>query len=309
MNKGGKPAGKVQNTKIFAVYLCNNSKPMKNFLSALLATLAGIGLSAQTFTEVIPITCGDTAYVSGLGYPTWNPPVILDRANYGHSSLLGDFVEPNVLQYLAPPWFVGRDTVVVQCAQATQITCQTGVYVFDVACPATLAPVFVREVDCLDTALLTVLNGWWAPRLLQDAQHGHAQVILHPNDAASVWYRPDPGFEGLDWALVDLFHGRDTVLFLFQMYCNLASTIAAPFVLKPVHYPNPVSQQLFIQASPSAQWPVQVFDSLGKACSVPVHAVDSGVALDVRLLMPGVYRAAGLDAQGRRFLVSFVKMP
>lgn len=282
---------------------------MKPLLSALLVTLAGFSLSAQTFTEVVPVACGDTIYIGGLGYPTWNPPVILDRANYGHSALLGDFVEPNTLQYLAPPWFAGQDTVVVQCARATQITCQTGIYIFDVACPVTLDRVFVREVDCRDSILLTVLSGWWAPRLLQDAQHGRAQVILHPNDAASVQYWPNPGFEGLDWALVDLFLGGDTALFLFQVYCNLASAAVEPAASTPAYYPNPVSQRLFIQVAPSVQWPVQVFDAQGRAHRLPVRVLQDGIELDVRSLAPGVYRAGGLDVQGRYFLASFVKIP
>ncbi len=44
----------------------------KSLLALCFLGLSWQQIAAQTFTEVHQLTCGDTAYIGNLGYPTWN---------------------------------------------------------------------------------------------------------------------------------------------------------------------------------------------------------------------------------------------
>lgn len=280
---------------------------MKIKLTAILFAIWPCLLSGQTFTEVIPMACGDTSIVGGLGYPTWSPPSIIDRPAFGHASLLGDFIEPNILQYIAPPHFAGSDTVVIECARATQILCETGIYVFDISCPEVIQPVYAGEVDCRDSVYMSYLSGWATPVLIGEPQHGSAHIIVEPADGAGVMYSPDSGYEGLDWVLVNLFQGQDTALFIFQVYCNLASSTTEAAILRPHYYPNPVTDFLYVQVSLHANPVVSIFDALGRRLHVPLQLMHDRVELNVSRLSAGLYRVSGFDDLGRRFVVGFVK--
>ncbi len=281
---------------------------MKIPFLCILLLLMPCAVQSQTFTEVIPIPCGDTSLTGGLGYPTWNIPVILSRPGYGHASLIGDFIQTKALQYIAPPWFAGMDTVIVQCAHATQITCQTGIYIFDVSCPEVTQPVYAGEVDCRDSVYMPYLSGWAAPALIQDAHHGQAHIILEPADGAGVAYRPNPGFEGLDWVRVSLFQGQDTALFLFQVYCNLASATREAAMLRPHHYPNPASDFLYVQVAMPANPVVRVFDVMGRRFNVPIQLIPEGIELNVSRLSAGKYWVSGWSEEGIIFVINFAKM-
>lgn len=88
----------------------------------------------DTFTEHIALPCDSTVLIPGLGYPTWNTPVIVLEPKHGAAILLGTGAFYDTLSYQPEAGFSGQDSVVVDCAHATQITCETGIYVFDVSC-------------------------------------------------------------------------------------------------------------------------------------------------------------------------------
>jgi len=85
------------------------------------------------FTETHTIHCDSTLTIGQLGYPTWVTPTITSPPANGSATIVPDGLW-SALQYTPNPGFTGTDTVVVACAQATQLTCQTGTYIFNVDC-------------------------------------------------------------------------------------------------------------------------------------------------------------------------------
>lgn len=279
---------------------------MKNTFFILFIFCITHAIPAQTFTETHQIQCGDTVSISGLGYPTWNDPHIVKKPAYGHALLLGDFVPPNSMQYISPPWFEGVDTVIVECAHATQITCDTGIYVFEIGCAESIAPVYVSEVACDDSVYVPNLSGWWAPQLIDSARHGFAQVILEPTDGAGVFYRPDPDFEGLDYVRVQLYLGADTLLYLFQVYCDL--TVGQQEVRQePLEiFPNPVGDYLNIRYSGDIA-AIRVIDAQGRMFPGILYGTNGFYRLDTSHLPTGVYFIKTKTAAGVNFAGRFVK--
>ncbi|MBK8706106.1 MAG: T9SS type A sorting domain-containing protein [Saprospiraceae bacterium] len=268
---------------------------MKRFILAAMTWALPLFAGAQTFTEVRDIVCGDTSLVGSLGYPTWNPAQIVDLPTYGHAMLLGDFIEPNLLQYVAPPYFEGADTLVIACAHATQITCDTGIYVYNISCPDPISTVFANLVPCNDSVYINNLSGWWAPQVLQQAQHGHAEVILEPTDGAGLAYRPDTGFEGLDAVTVSLMGGTQTYLYLFQVYCDLTTGSRELQAETITVFPNPATNELFVQhAGFVKEW--NVIDMSGATRPIAVQTAGDLLRLDLSDVPPGVYVLCGLTA-------------
>lgn len=103
----------------------------KQLHSALFLLLPGL-ITAQTFTETREIVCGDSVHVGQLGFPTWSMPTIVIEPAQGTAEITGDLWYSLVYQSAAD--FEGLDTVVVACAHATQITCDTGIYIFHISC-------------------------------------------------------------------------------------------------------------------------------------------------------------------------------
>ena len=90
----------------------------------------------QTFTETYEMDCDSALLVTGLGFPTWVTPEIVQWPLHGTASIYMDNSLWHTLQYQPEPGFNGIDTVVVDCAHATQITCETGIYIIHVSCPS-----------------------------------------------------------------------------------------------------------------------------------------------------------------------------
>lgn len=91
------------------------------------------------FTETHTIHCDSTLTIGQLGYPTWVTPTITSPPANGSAGIVPDGLW-SALQYTPNIGFTGADTVVVACAQATQLTCQTGTYIFTVDCTNNLPP-------------------------------------------------------------------------------------------------------------------------------------------------------------------------
>jgi len=268
---------------------------MKKMLLVAMALALPLLAGAQTFTETRDITCGDTSIVGSLGYPTWNPAQIVDLPTYGHAMLLGDFIEPNLLQYVAPPHFEGVDTLVVACAHATQITCDTGIYVYQISCPDPVSPVFANLVHCNDSVYINNLSGWWAPQIVVQAQYGHAEIILEPTDGAGLAYRPDSGFEGLDAVVVSLMGGTETYLYLFQVYCDLTTGSRELTVEQLDVFPNPATSELFVKDAGFVKaW--NLIDMSGITSPLDVLTTGHLLRLNLSDVPPGVYVLYGLTS-------------
>lgn len=260
-----------------------------------------------TFMEMHPISCGDTMVIGSLGYPTWSIPQILDRPGNGHAILLGDFIEPNILQYVAPPCFSGRDTVVIECAHATQITCDTGIYIFEIACPEVLDPVYPIEIACNDSIYVDNLLAWWFPEILQGPANGFAEVILEPADGAGVFYRPNPGFEGLDIVKVRLINSQDTLLYLFQVYCEqLVSGWLEPEIFEELQVsPNPAGD--FVRFSHVGNVShIRLIDVQGRVIPVDFDQSGNEFRLYTANLQPGIYFVL-VENNQRRMVGKFIR--
>lgn len=234
---------------------------MKNFALSFLLCLGALWCSAQTFTELRDINCNDTLQIGPLGYPTWSIPTFVELPKVGYAQLISEFPGAALMEYVSPPAYAGLDTVVVACAHATQITCDTGVYIFNIACPLVIEPVFFTQVLCNDTAYVDNLNAWFVPQITTPAAHGSSSIRFEPTDGAGVVYVPDQGFEGLDFVLVSVFN-QQTYMYIFQVYCDLI-TGTKDAQVKPLSlYPNPAGN-FFYFYSPNPVAHITLVNSMG----------------------------------------------
>ena len=258
-------------------------KPLNIFLLFLWGSLTA---NAQgSFLIDTTMNCGDTAYYSNLGFPTWNDPRIIQPPKYGYAVLLGDFAPPNLLEYQAPPCFIGTDTVVVECAAATQITCDTGYYVFHITCAATTEHTSIHQVQCNDTIYVGNLSGWGAPEITQEPVNGTARIILEPTDGAGVEYTPNPNFEGLDYVKVTSF--GESYVYIFQVSCT-ATGIVNQHVLPLEVFPNPTSSSINIKGLERPAT-ITLFDITGKAFPLKSNFESTWLQVDVAHLPGGLY--------------------
>ena len=241
---------------------------MRFFLSLFCIVLSSyVFAQSGTFTEVHQIKCGESMSISPLGYPTWNDPKILRSAYYGDSKLIGDLVPANILIYTAPPYFTGSDTVIIQCAHATQITCDTGIYIFQITCD-TSAPdqqVFVFDAPCQDTMIIENLSAWQIPQLHTAPQYGSAKVYTTPTDGAGLIYTAPnvPGFVGTEWVTVSGINGQ-IYLYVFHIDCTTIGT--APEALPQASItasPNPATDYLALDTQFELR-EILIYDLLGR---------------------------------------------
>ncbi|NUO02203.1 MAG: T9SS type A sorting domain-containing protein [Saprospiraceae bacterium] len=201
---------------------------------------------------------------------------------------------------------VGKDTVIISCAHATQITCDTGIYVFEIGCPENLDPVYPISLACNDSVYVGNLSGWWSPEIIQTAENGESRIILEPTDGAGVFYRPDPGFEGLDYVKVSINLGADTLLYLFQVYCDLTVGNQEVSAKPVVFYPNPAGAQLLIQDA-GQLLDARVYNQQGQLCPAPAKDRDGGFIIETEHLPTGFYFVIITTKQGTRLRGSFIK--
>lgn len=113
------------------IYTCNGWEQMNT--CSYTYYIVSIVPNNNSFTEVYNITCDSTLLIGQLGYPTWVTPSIIDPPANGNAAILTDGLWSS-LQYIPNSGFSGSDTIVVECAHATQITCETGTYIVNVEC-------------------------------------------------------------------------------------------------------------------------------------------------------------------------------
>lgn len=101
------------------------------------------------FTENHSISCNQTLDVGPLGYPTWIAPSIIQNPQHGTAIFVGDLWMFPHMQYTPNAGFEGTDTIVVECAHATQITCATGTYIVEVSCTGNYPPTAQSDTLCI----------------------------------------------------------------------------------------------------------------------------------------------------------------
>lgn len=151
---------------------------------------------STSFIENHSIACDSTLTIDGLGYPTWAIPSIIDAPTNGTATIVSDGINSS-LQYTPPAGFAGIDTVIVECAHATQITCSTGMYIFEVNC-ATEGYHFSENhtAVCLETQYIGVGCGN-TPTITEPPQNGIA-TILYGDACNMLVYMPFGTFMGQD---------------------------------------------------------------------------------------------------------------
>lgn len=246
----------------------------KLFFTSILCLVVFWG-NTQTFTEQHDIQCNDSILVGPLGYPTWNIPTFVELPAAGYAELITEFPGGSVMNYKAPPAYAGLDTVVVACAHATQITCDTGIYVFNIGCPLVIEPVFFTQVPCNDSVYVANLSGWFAPQIAMQALHGASSIVLEPTDGAGVKYVPNPGFVGLDFVLVSLFNQQQTYMYVFQVYCNLTTGVQDLSIRPLMLYPNPGGDVLYFDSSEPVDQ-IMLINAMGVSCKLPFDQTQDG---------------------------------
>ena len=114
------------------------------------------------FTEPHTINCDSTIVIGQLGYPTWVVPTIITSPTNGNATIVSDGVW-SALAYTPNPNFIGVDTVIVECAEATQITCETGMYIFN--------------VDCVNSSTNLLPTASW-PKAIYDPANNSIKVVM-----------------------------------------------------------------------------------------------------------------------------------
>jgi Secretion system C-terminal sorting domain len=207
---------------------------------ALLLLLPVFSFAQGTFTVTYLVECNDTISTGPLGFPSWNPPTIVQSAQIGSA-----FIDANNhLQYTATPYFQGNDTVIVACAQATQVSCDTGIYIFQSICSDSLSGIRSVQVACNGKVCVENLSAWGIPSILEMPLHGEAYIFTTPVDGAGICYTPQSDFEGTDYVLVRQF-GSQQYLYVFNVSCSVATQQAIATSITA--YPNPTKGDFFIE--------------------------------------------------------------
>lgn len=108
---------------------------MKKQITLILLTISvQFAALAGSFTVYHTVTCGETLMLGAVGYPTWNEAIIIQAPANGVAGIIQGITSADSLVYLAATGYMGTDTFVVACAHATQITCDTGIYIIETTC-------------------------------------------------------------------------------------------------------------------------------------------------------------------------------
>ncbi len=256
---------------------------MKKLQTLIVITLLPLCLFGQgTFTQITNMGCGDSVQLGPLGYPFWNPPQIVEHAQFGNATT--DSL--NVLTYQSVPYYAGTDTVIVACASATQLTCDTGIYIFNVSCATPANEFFSNNVLCGDTICIDNLSGFGAPSIAVGSTHGSASIYIAPTDGAGLCYTPDSDFEGTDFVLVK--HFNLLRLYVFQVGCSPVGVSSGPKVYPVKVWPSPSAGLVNISTS---EKPEQVLLTNASGISQVIDFQDHGdqIQVDLSRFPAGVY--------------------
>jgi len=264
----------------------------------ILFLLAGLGRTthAGTFTEYHTILCGAIIELGPVGYLNWNPATVIKEPVNGDVFIFTNQPYPDSMFYKSDYGYLGQDTFIVACAHATQITCDTGIYIITVAgCPPLYVFTETHEIACDSTLLIPGLGYpvWVTPEIEQPPKHGTA-YIQHVSslDKDTLVYTPEPGFSGADTVIVNCAHATqitcETGIYVFEVSC--LNTVKYP-VEEPslIIFPNPAWSTLTVKSA----LPIERLE-LASCCGAMVRICGMNSPLpeakiDVHDLPPGCY--------------------
>lgn len=245
-------------------YTCDGPVTMSNCSEVWYIVTISSTSTGNTFTETHDITCAEIAFIEGLGFPTWATATIVEPAQHGIAEIIeGDAFQ--YMEYTPYPGFLGVDTVVVACAHATQLTCDTGIYVFNVSCDPSMYWHLNKSAICGTTANLGDYVGSWgfAPYIFEQPAHGIATVL-----GFTVFYTPNFGFTGTDTLYVGNVSGGPAdeainAIFVIDVDCdNAVPTINNPNGLTMTYLPEKRLATLSVENGVFEQ--VSLFDLAGR---------------------------------------------
>jgi len=270
---------------------------MKSTLFTLML-LAGMGRTAQagTFTEYHATLCGAIIELGPVGYVNWNPATVIKEAEHGQVFIFTNQPFPDSMFYKSDYGYLGQDTFVVVCAHATQITCDTGIYIISVVgCPPLYAFTETHDITCDSTMLVPGLGYpvWATPEIEQPPQHGTA-TILSANAANldTLMYVPEPDFSGSDTVIVTCAHATqltcETGIYIFNISCVNAAVDPRRGLPLSVS-PNPASSTLRIKAAVPIKRLVLAAASGTVVQTIEMKSPLPEATLDLHGVAPGCY--------------------
>lgn len=218
----------------------------------------GLGGAAQadTFTEYHTILCGAIIELGPVGYLNWNPATVIKPPQNGKVFIFTGQPYPDSMFYKSDYGYFGQDTFIVACVHATQITCDTGIYIMTVAgCPPLYAFTETHDITCDSTLLVPGLGYpvWVTPEIEQFPNHGTATILsANAVDLDTLMYVPEPGFSGTDTVVVTCAHATqitcETGIYIVEVSClNAVGNTGRDPVLSV--FPNPAHHTLRIKAT------------------------------------------------------------
>jgi len=179
------------------------------------------GNTQQTYTERIQLHCNDSLIRDHLGYPTWNPATLLKKPHFGYAEIREDLSLRQSLYYKPPIYFHGFDTLIVLCAKATQITCDTGIYIIEVSCNTHIDSFIIINLKCNEVDTFKISNSYEA-EIAERHVHGQASLLISvPED--NLLYQSESKFAGQDYVLLYLNQLQQYWLIIYNVTCNISN--------------------------------------------------------------------------------------
>lgn len=172
----------------------------------------------HAFTEHIKLHCDDSVIRSNLGYPTWNPAIIFKKPHFGYAEIREDSSLRQTLYYRPPKYFHGFDTLMVLCAKATQITCDTGIYIMEVSCNAFVDSFLIIYTEC-DVVDTFKIDFRYEANLSEKPSHGQASLLPGPMEDVLL-YQAEPKFTGQDYIILYLNQLKLYWVLIYNVTCK-----------------------------------------------------------------------------------------
>jgi len=263
---------------------------LRSIASCCLLVVKSIFGNAQgTFTEYIPLHCNDSVIRKNLGYPSWNPAILIKKPQFGIAEIREDSFLRQSLYYKPPIYFHGYDTLMVLCAKATQITCDTGIYILEVSCNAQIDSFIVINTKCEKIDTLRIDDAYNA-EISESHIHGQVSMLLGlPEDR--LLYQSESKYEGQDYVLLYLNQLRQYWLVIYNVACNISSTqntankaqwAETIFVTNDFLHYN-------INNTESSNQELLLFDLHGKQFKLETEMLTNGLQLKLNELPSGYY--------------------
>lgn len=177
-----------------------------------------LGTTQKSFTEHIKLHCDDSVIRNNLGYPTWNPAIIIKKPHFGFAEIREDSSLRQTLYYRPPKYFHGFDTLMVLCAKATQITCDTGIYILDISCNAFIDSFLIINTEC-DVVDTFKIDFRYETELSDKPIHGQASLLPGPVDDLLL-YQAESKYAGQDYVVLYLNQLKLYWVLIYNVTCK-----------------------------------------------------------------------------------------